>query len=419
MKDVVIINDYIDYPGGATAVARATASILAAKGHRITFIAGTAGGDSPTELPGCKVECLGLSDVRDLGRAAAAARGLYNWEAARRLRAVLRDRAPATTTVLLHQWTRTLSASVFRVLRPYRTLLFAHDFFATCPNGALYDFQLKEFCGLKPLSRACLRRNCDRESRKHKLIRVGRTIIQNLLFGSMAELNLVFVSAGQAEKYGEIFPCKAEKHVLANVPELRARKSVHSDIAHAAEGRLLFVGRMTAEKGAAELAEAGRLLGESIDFLGDGPLRLELERAYPEHRFHAWGDREEVERRMAASRLVVVPSRWPETSCLVSWEALHLGTPVAVADVLCSAGELKATGGAVTIDARTPESLARSLAEQLRPDELAGVRRGAAAFAQEAQRSEKARVYGEQLAALLTRTASGAEAFRGRAAANR
>lgn len=397
MRDIVVINDFLDYPGGGTAVARATASILAAKGHSVTFIAGTGVAAAP-ELPGCRVECLGLSDVRDLGRAAAAARGLYNRDAARRLRAVLRDRVPAITTVLLHQWTRTLSASVFRVLRPYRTLLFAHDFFAACPNGALYDFKMNQACRLKPLSAACLLRNCDRESRKHKLVRVGRSILQNRLFDGMAELNLVFVSAGQAERYADIFPRTARKHVLANVPAPPVRAVAPLDLAHGA--RLLFVGRITAEKGAAELAEAGRLMGEAVDFLGDGPLRRELERAYPEHRFHAWGGREEVERRMAASRLVVVPSRWPETSGLVPWEALQLGTPVAVADVLCSAEELKATGGAATIDVRTPELLARSLAGRLRPEELGALRRGALVFAQYARRSERARAYGEQLAAL-------------------
>jgi glycosyltransferase involved in cell wall biosynthesis len=317
VQEIVVLNDFFDLPGGGTAVARATATILAAQGFRVTFIVGA--GPDQAELPGCETVGLGLTDIRQVGRLSASARALYDRSAARRLERALAGRDPARTTVLLHQWTRVLSASVFRVLRPYRTLLFAHDFFAACPNGALYDFQRNEPCGVRPLSSGCLLRNCDRESPAHKAIRVGRTLIQNSLFSHMADLNIVFVSRGQAERYGHVFPPSAKKHVLGNVPEAPARDVAPRADVRTAEARLLFVGRMTPEKGVAELAEAGRLLGEPIEFLGDGPLRAELERSYPEHSFLPWGGREEVERRMAASRLVVVPSRWPETSALVPW----------------------------------------------------------------------------------------------------
>ena len=125
-----------------------------------------------------------------------------------------------------------------------------------------------------------------------------------------------------------------------------------SDIAPAPTGdrewRLLFVGRMDNLKGGIFLIDALPLAARelkrtlSLTFAGDGPARaswstraaaLGSRDSQLRIEFAGWLDREEVDRRMAAADLLVLPSVWPEPFGLVGLEAGHRRLPVAAFDV--------------------------------------------------------------------------------------
>jgi glycosyltransferase involved in cell wall biosynthesis len=108
-------------------------------------------------------------------------------------------------------------------------------------------------------------------------------------------------------------------------------------------GRLLFVGRLTEVKGAADLvaaaAKAGRILDRQlqITIAGDGP-----ERARIEHFAHAlsmpidfrgWVGPSDRTALMRAADLLVVPSLWPEPFGLVGLEAACVGLPAVAYEV--------------------------------------------------------------------------------------
>ena len=89
---------------------------------------------------------------------------------------------------------------------------------------------------------------------------------------------------------------------------------------------ILFVGRLTAEKGVAVLADASRLSAAPLTVIGDGPLLGPLTGAG----VTALGfrGREEVQAAMASAAAVVVPSLWYEGLPMVVAEAFAAGTPV-------------------------------------------------------------------------------------------
>ena len=103
--------------------------------------------------------------------------------------------------------------------------------------------------------------------------------------------------------------------------------------------RFLFVGRLTRLKG---LDTALRALGElksrewTLDVIGDGPLRTELEALASELslqkrvRFH--GFRDDVERWMVSSGCLLFPS-YQEGMGLVVLQALNVGLPVLASDL--------------------------------------------------------------------------------------
>lgn len=102
--------------------------------------------------------------------------------------------------------------------------------------------------------------------------------------------------------------------------------------------RILFIGRLTREKGVHTLIEAWRQWGVDVPDLriaGDGELRSELEvkAAGLPITFLGQVDHKTVVEELSNARLLVVPSEWFEGFPMVLQEAFALGTPVAVSNI--------------------------------------------------------------------------------------
>jgi glycosyltransferase involved in cell wall biosynthesis len=100
---------------------------------------------------------------------------------------------------------------------------------------------------------------------------------------------------------------------------------------------VLYVGRLSPEKGVEQLVEAWRQLGDGpleLVIVGDGPLRERLARQ-PGGRIRLVGrlPGEEVRRQMLAARALVLPSVWYEGQPMVVLEALAAGLPVLGSDL--------------------------------------------------------------------------------------
>ncbi len=95
---------------------------------------------------------------------------------------------------------------------------------------------------------------------------------------------------------------------------------------------LLFVGRLSGEKGVFELPEIfsavrKRIPRSRLVIVGDGPARTSLERALPDAIYLGWVDSAELPRLYSAADLFVFPSRFDTFGCAVL-EAMSCGLPV-------------------------------------------------------------------------------------------
>lgn len=108
------------------------------------------------------------------------------------------------------------------------------------------------------------------------------------------------------------------------------------------ENCVLFVGRLSAEKGVLDLVRAWEILGNSaptLKIIGDGPLRPSLKRyitrASLGGKVHLLGHLShlEAQKHMSTASLLVVPSTWFEGLPLVIVEAFSRGVPVAAANI--------------------------------------------------------------------------------------
>ena len=329
---VVLVLDHASVTGGQARVAFDSAIGLKRHGHIPIVFAAAGPVASELEAEGVRTVCLGQSDLVGNGSVfAAAAQGLWNTEAAKALEALLGSLPRDSTVIHVHGWAKALSPSIGGAIArsglPATYTL--HEYSLLCPNGGFFNYRTEQPCRLTPLSTACWTTNCDSRSYTRKLWRSAR----HLLMDHLAHLpdcfsDIVAISQFQLDAIGHHLPKGARIHLISN-PIGVARLGPKTV---GARGPLTFVGRLSPEKGPFLFAEAARRAGVEALFVGDGPLRGELERRYPEVRITGWQGAKDVLRFLREAGALVFPSIWYEGQPLTVLEAKALGTPIIVSD---------------------------------------------------------------------------------------
>ena len=156
---IVVALDHACVTGGAAKVAFDSALGLKAAGCRPIIFAAAGSTDPCLIEAGVEVLCLGQPDIfSDPSRLImrAAAQGLWNFEAARRLRTLLAAVPKDRTVVHVHGWAKALSPSMAGPIAdsylPAACTL--HEYFLFYPNRGFYNYRTGEICSLEPMSRA-------------------------------------------------------------------------------------------------------------------------------------------------------------------------------------------------------------------------------------------------------------------------
>lgn len=374
---IVVLAEFAVASGGAEKVAVESARGLAEAGIDVTYIQAIDGPVDPLlDHPRIRRLSLGNTDIWQRPAHRAALDGLWSAEAAARLGAALDGLPVRPDLIHLHQWTRSLSPSVFPALfaRDVPVVATLHDYFLACPNGVYYRFDQAEPCTLTPLSAACIAAPCDGRSRLHKLVRVGRSVSLRAAL-KRRRLDVIHVCDASVARMGALLEGLALTHHRVDNP-VRVGRQAPADPARG--DAIAYVGRLTREKGADLVAAAAGAAGLPALFIGAGPLENEL-RARPGVELVGWQEPDAVwsflHRR---ARAIAAPSRWYETGPLTVYEALAHGIPV-IASTRSGASEKVADGVNGYAASPEPETWAKAAAA-FRDDGLTA-RLGAAAHA--------------------------------------
>jgi glycosyltransferase involved in cell wall biosynthesis len=328
---VLVLNDFCHVQGGASRVAVDEAVGLKDLGLDVTFLGAT--GPVCQELldSGVRTICLEQPDIGHVGaHPMAAISSLWNQAAYRSTRAALARFDPARTMVHLHGYTKSLTATPALAARRagFNRICTLHDFFAACPNGALYDYRAQRPCTVRALSWDCALRNCDKRHVAHKAWRVARGFIQRDIVGFPRSVrNFITLSQRSAGLLRPYLPGDARLFPLANPIGIPPSPPVDAG----GNAIMVMVGRLEQEKGVASALAAAETAGMRIVFVGDGPLRGEAEAAG--HTVTGWLSPDGVRDRLGQARCLVFPSLWYETFGLVVQEAAARGVPSIVSDI--------------------------------------------------------------------------------------
>ncbi len=365
---IVIVADHAHVNGGQAKVSIESAKGLALLGHDVIYFAAV--GPVDPGLAAAQVKTVVL-DQPDVISASSLTRfgvqWLWNVAAAQKLAEVLAACDPRESIVHVHAWAKALSPSIGPVLKRTKVprVFTMHEYYLACPNGGFYDYPVAQPCLRQPMSLACVTHNCNSRSYARKLMRVGRhELLKAGLLDSLSDV--ITISRLQREILQPYLPARVRYHDIANPIDVAPL----GQKPQAPLGDFIFVGRLSAEKGAKIFAEAARRAGQRAIFIGDGPAADELRALYPEAKILGWKSPAEVKQLMRAARALVFPSVWYEGQPLTVLESLGLGTPVIVSDV-CAGREAVQNGvNGLWFKSADPESLASAL-RQLSDDDTA------------------------------------------------
>jgi glycosyltransferase involved in cell wall biosynthesis len=344
---VVILHDYSQALGGASYLVQVLIAQLRQAGIPVTFFAGDDGANFTR--PGVEFIPLYGKPLLERSKIGALTTGFYNHHAYRSVRQWIALNDTPATVYHVHGWSKILTPAIFAALRIVsdRLILHGHDYFNCCPNGGFFNFATEQDCSLVPLSSACLGSQCDKSSYAQKLWRSGREQLRRGLQGGVAKANrLLMIHPQQEESFrrggwpaGKLF---AVRNPVTPPCSERIRAEANRGV--------IFIGRISVEKGADLAAQAASVAGVPITFVGDGSEVDRVRELNADAAFLGRQDRSGVARALARARLALMPSRWSEPFGLVALEAIGSGVPAIVNERALIAQEIDHAGFGLAID---------------------------------------------------------------------
>jgi glycosyltransferase involved in cell wall biosynthesis len=378
---ILHVNKFLYRRGGAEAYMLDLAELQSGNGHEVVFF-GMQHPENPS-LPFADafpsfVE-LEPPPKRISGRLTATARMLHSPASRRGIEAVARAFRPDVAHV--HNIYHQLSPSVLRPLRELgiRVVMTLHDYKLICPSYLLLDHgKVCEAC-LDGQFRNAVTRRCKDDSLLASAVLATETSLHRRTNAYDPVQLFLCPSRFLAGKITEAGVYPDRLRVLSNFV---ATSSVTPKARPG--GEVVYVGRLSQEKGVDVLVEAmGRLGRHRLDIVGDGPERRRLEAlaaaAAPGRvTFHGAVPKARVLDVVRAAAVAVMPSRCHENQPMAVLEAFACGVPV-VASHLGGLPELvEQDRYGHTVPAEDPAALAAAL-ERLLADPVGAFRVGQAA----------------------------------------
>lgn len=336
VENIVIVNDFGSSDGGAAAVARNTAIELSKK-YNVYFFCSVPPIDSQLTNSEVKTVCIGKPDIlHDKDRLRAVIKGIWDGNVKTKFKRILKHLPRESTIVHVHTWTKALTSAIFDVTAELNLNLIVtfHDYFLFCPNGGFYNYKSNRICDLRPLSTQCLFTNCDSRSYTQKLWRVIRQIVQNNNLWKNKKISFISISNLTRKICSRLVKNRGAIYDLNDPVELNKQEPVNISN----NEFYIFVGRLSPEKGAQLFCQAISNLGLKGMVIGDGYMREQLQKEYPNIKFTGWASGQRKDSLMRQAKALIMPSFWGETFGLVVAEAKSFGIPCIVPDK-CAASE--------------------------------------------------------------------------------
>ncbi len=327
---ILLINKFL-YPKGGDAISTlATGRLLSEKGHEVFYWGMDHPGDADVPLKQYLVPQVNYNGQLSGGdKLRAALNILYSFEAKKRLAGLLEKIKP--DMVHLNNFAHQLSPSILDAIKKRKipAVMTMRDYKMVCPSYAmLSDGRPCERCkGGRYYN--CFLGKCTKSSAFKSLVNVCEMYLHHNLLHTYGKMDL-YISPSRflLDKVKEM-GLKGKVRYLPNFADISG--SIAPDFRWKAE-EIVYVGRLSHEKGLHTLVEAVKGAGVGLKIIGDGPLKEDLEdRIRKENignvRLMGYMKGGALQEAVRNSMFLVIPSEWYENNPRSVIEAFALGKP--------------------------------------------------------------------------------------------
>lgn len=358
---IMHVNKYGYIKGGAEAYMVSAVNRQIRAGHEVAVLAGEV--NPALYRPAVTTFNTAIPDFRALdsfGKVRAAKNVLWSKSSADRLRECVRSFEP--DVVHLHNYAHQLSPAVISALHRQNvpSVYTAHDYKLVCPSYTAVRNEIDCFSCAKHITFRPIRDKC---------------LHDDLAWSAVALAEAMEVRALTLIPKTIIAPSRFMKDALENSWLAgRAKISLLRNPVEETESAwfggkyLLYVGRLSWEKGIMQLCRAAKSMQIPVVLAGEGPMRAEVKKYFTEDEVRLVGhvNVSELVSLRERCRAQIVPSTWPENAPLAALEAAAQRVPL----ILANRGGLPELPGlgakGILLDETNAAELSRAL-EQL-PD---------------------------------------------------
>ncbi len=318
MRIIQVHNFYLN-PGGEDVVIDDERDLLESHGHTVFRFTLS---NKEANVSGLKSAiCTGLNTS-------------WSWNSYKRAKKMFSEAKP--DIVHVHNTFPLISPSIFWAAATLNipTVLTLHNYRLMCANALLMrDGETCEKC-VESSSLNALRYKCYRNSLAATSANVLMQLLHNILGTYQNKVGAFIVLSYFMKSLMERANLPSDRiYVKPNfIPD---SIQLFNETLPTRENKIVFVGRISQEKGVDILLEAWEYLSQTTDnqliIIGDGPERTFLEEKYkncPNVSWRGWLSRKDALQEVGSSKYLVISSRWYEGLPMVILEALSLGTPV-------------------------------------------------------------------------------------------
>jgi glycosyltransferase involved in cell wall biosynthesis len=334
MPHLLSLNSYHYRRGGAEAIYLDHAALFEEHGWRNTFFsmhhpANLESVDSDQFARTVDYELV--SGPLDAARTALAS--IYNFDARRRVRELVRERR--FDIAHAHNVYHHLTPAVFEVLADagVPVVLTAHDLKIACPAYLMRNAHgVCEACKGGNLTHV-FRNRCIKQSYAASAVVMVEAYVHRML-GSYSKYVAKIVTPSRFHR-GKLIEWGVSPDQIAYIPNFSEPIEQSYKGGHA--GPMLFMGRLSEEKGVATLISAAAQSGVPVDIAGTGPLEANLRQLAAELAapvtFLGRLEGDALWRRVGKARALVLPSECYENAPMSVLEAYQLERPVIGASI--------------------------------------------------------------------------------------
>lgn len=328
--NVLLINKFL-YPKGGDAISTITTGrILESYGHHVVFWGMAHPSNPPYSFQDSFVSQTDYDlENRWFSKARSALNILYSTEARRKIAGLLNVFKP--DIVHLNNFAHQISPSILDEIKKYDipTVMTMRDYKMVCPSySMLAKGKLCERCA-HGRYRYCALYRCTKGSLFKSLVNVAEMVLHHDILHIYDKIDL-YVSPSRflMNKVKEM-GLKGDVLWLPNCIDVTEYKPDYNP----QENSMVYVGRLSSEKGIETLIEASKGLGVRLKIIGDGPLKETLEKKCSMEKnlhvdFYGYLTGSTLLNEIKKSMFLVIPSECYENNPRVVIEAFALGKPV-------------------------------------------------------------------------------------------